>query len=369
MNARRRRNSHRSRAALSWGLLWLVALQAGMYWAVDRWPQFRDPEYGFKLARLRAQLETAPERPLALLLGSSRTGVGVDPVAFPTLLSDSTLAFNFSMTGAAPIQQLMVLRELLSGGIRPRQVLVEIHALLLNQQFDFAREEARIDSHRLSRPAMNFLCDYSRRPWSLRCDWWKNRLLPWYAFRHQLLELCVPCWCARPPQYAGYVQTGALGWLPFPKVGDDEESRRKWIDRSRVEYQEVLSTFTVTDDPDRALRGLLELCASERIGVTLFLMPEASCFRGWYPPWARPQLAQYLESLRRKYGFGLHDLTVSMPDDAFADGHHLLADSVADFSRLFARRVLTAALADDRRAYRAPPTPVRAAAGGEKLSR
>ena len=40
-------------------------------------------------------------------------------------------------------------------------------------------------------------------------------------------------------------------------------------------------------DMDRALEELLAVCRREQIAAVLVTMPEATDFRGWYPPPAR----------------------------------------------------------------------------------
>src|SRR5436309_15719018 len=69
-----------SRSALLWGLLGFAALQAGYLLLVQLWrPDLRDPEYGYKRDCLLACVRAEPERPLVLVLGSSRTEMGFRP--------------------------------------------------------------------------------------------------------------------------------------------------------------------------------------------------------------------------------------------------------------------------------------------------
>jgi hypothetical protein len=83
----------------------------------------RDPEYGTK----RARLAENRGRPLRLVLGSSRTNLGIHPVALPPLPAvpardgapTEPVVFNASLMAAGPVLQLLCLRRLLSNGIRP----------------------------------------------------------------------------------------------------------------------------------------------------------------------------------------------------------------------------------------------------------
>jgi hypothetical protein len=323
-------------------LLTMIGLQAALYLAIDRWPQIRDPEYGFKLARLREQLAETPGRPLVLVMGSSRSGVGLDPRQFAVdgSAERAPLMFNFALSGAGPIQHLMLLRTLLDEGIRPQRLLLELHPLFLNQGCGALREECRIDVQRLDRVALETLQEYSLDPVRLRRQWWEGRLLVAFGQRHHLLDCLLPRLCSRFPQYGIFRQVNSWGWLAFPNRVKNEEARRALVERARGEYRDSFPHFTVTSEPDRALRALLTLCRAEGIGVSMYIMPEGSEFRSWYPADSRRQVAEYLNRLQRDYGFDLHDLTTSMSDESFADSHHLLPEVVARFSTLFARDVI-----------------------------
>src|SRR5215469_94733 len=115
----------RAQTVLACSLLTAIGLQGVFYAVVAQWPQIRDPEHGFKLARLREQLVAKPDRPLVLLLGSSRSGVGLDPQQFGADRAGNPppLVFNFALSGAGPIRHLMLLRTLLDEGVRPQRLL------------------------------------------------------------------------------------------------------------------------------------------------------------------------------------------------------------------------------------------------------
>ena len=332
----------RAQTVLAWSLLTAIGVQGILYVVIAQWPQIRDPEYGFKLGRLREQLADKPDRPLILVFGSSRSGVGLDPRQFGGERTGEAppLAFNFALSGAGPIRHLMLLRTLLDQGVRPRRLLLELHPLFLNQRCGALREECRIDVHRLDRVAMETLADYSLDPEATRRRWWEGRLLIAHGNRHELLDCLLPKLCARFPQYNIFSQINSWGWLAFPGRPKNEESRRHLVDRAHQEYRDSFPSFAVTSDPDRALRALLSLCRREGIGVTMYIMPEGSEFRSWYPPDARRQVSEYLARLKREYIFDLHDLTSSMPDESFADSHHLLPEVVARFSTKFGLEVM-----------------------------
>lgn len=332
----------RPRAVLGWCLLTFVGLQAALLVVMDRWPQLRDPEYGLKLGRLSELLAESPGRPLVLVLGSSRSGVGLDPrqIAADGEGDQVAVMFNFAQCGAGPIQQLMLLRTLLDHGIRPHHILLELHPLFLNQGCGALREERRVDVSRLERIAAETLADYSLSPARLRRTWWQSRLSMVYAQRQQLLDCFLPRFCVQRPQYATFCQINPWGWLAFSGRGKDEAAKRSLVERAQQEYRDAFPRFAVTDEPDRALRALLTLCRQQGIAVSMYLMPEGGEFRSLYPAAVRQQVAAYLNRLNTEYDFEVHDFTTAMPDAAFADSHHLLPEAVARFSTLFAREVV-----------------------------
>src|SRR5439155_5783078 len=120
----------RCRAVLAWGLFFYVAFQLGLIVITDYWlPVLRDPEYGFKLARLRQRLAEEPDRELILVLGSSRAGYGFRPEVVPAWqapAAEAPIIFNFALTGSGPILELLCLRRLLADGIQPNRVIIEV---------------------------------------------------------------------------------------------------------------------------------------------------------------------------------------------------------------------------------------------------
>jgi hypothetical protein len=65
-------------------------------------------------------------------------------------------------------------------------------------------------------------------------------------------------------------------------------------------------------------------------------MPEGTVFHGWYGPGVNDELKAYLASLPAS----VTDARPWMPDDAFADAHHLLPGGAAAFTDRLATEVL-----------------------------
>src|ERR1700751_5186252 len=74
----------RARSALLWGLLFFVCFQVALTVIIERFrPMWRDPEYGYRVKRLRQRVAAEPEKPLLLVLGSSRVGNGLAADVLP----------------------------------------------------------------------------------------------------------------------------------------------------------------------------------------------------------------------------------------------------------------------------------------------
>jgi hypothetical protein len=86
---------------------------------------------------------------------------------------------------------------------------------------------------------------------------------------------------------------------------------------------------------------MLDVCRCERIPVVVYLMPEASDIREWYTAEGEAILDEYLRDISQEYGVRVIDARDWLPDDAFADGHHLLPCGAAVFSTRFVHELTT----------------------------
>jgi hypothetical protein len=302
---------------------------------VERWcPEIRDPEYGHKLARLRARAAAEPGCPLVVVLGSSRAALGFRPDALPTGAGGPV--FNLALAGAGPLTELLCLYRLLDEGIHPAGVVVEVMPPLLHQEKPWA-ETTRLSVERLGRRDLHRLRRHAPHAGRLRRQWFAARLTPWYSHRFGLLSRLAPRWLAWDARQDRWQRLDSAGWMPYPRPAVKAEEIRRALQFARREYTPCFERFHITANADRALRELLAVCRREGIGVRLVTMPESSKFRSWYPPGAGPALATYLGGLSREYGMAWIDARTWVPDEYFVDGHHLLGDGAAVFAERFGR--------------------------------
>ena len=334
--------SKRTRAALVWGLACFIALQAGLTYLMSRpLPELRDPEYGYKFKALRRCLNDPAERPLILLLGSSRTDVDLIPeiiAGADTGAERQPLIFNFSMTGCGPIQELLALKRLLAAGIRPDGVVIEVLPPLLHQSEGWG-EVKWLRVARLSLEEVGLVKRYTVDAFPLD-DWLEATLLPCFGHRFAIMSYVAPGWLSYEARLDGWTSINQSGWIPFTRDPITPERCKRALKAARGNYELSLSQFHVTANADHALRDLLRLCRRERIQAMLALLPEGPTFQSWYPPGARVEIDHYLAGLSAELSVPLADMRSWMPECAFIDSHHLLPEPAAAFSARFGREVL-----------------------------
>ncbi len=93
------------------------------------------------------------------------------------------------------------------------------------------------------------------------------------------------------------------------------------------------------------IRDLQKLCDQNGINTRWILMPESSSFRSCYAPGVEGRLRQLRESLSSD-GIGpWSDARLWVPDDQFADGHHLLPAGAETFTDRLAHELFPEILA------------------------
>lgn len=332
----RRREVVSARAALLWGVLCFAGIQVLFNVAMERWrPALRDPEFGFKLAFLEARRAEAPGQPVALVLGSSRAGLGVRP---DILRMRQVVLFNFSQTGAGPVWELVTLRRLLEQGVRPDAMVVEVLPVWLHQEGEWT-EEAQIHVNRLSWSDLAVLRRYSTDPDGLLTGWLWSRLVPCFSHRYSIVSWFAPDWLPDASRQDGWTAMDRWGWLAYSRPSSPEAYQAA-VAQARREYGERLANYRLTEVPDRALRELLELCRQERIPVTVLVMPEGTEFQSWYGSEAQREIDAYLARVCAEYNVPLVNARGWMQDTAFFDSHHLHPEESTAFTRRLGREVL-----------------------------
>lgn len=325
---------HKPLAAFVWGLLWFSVMQLAMSLAIhSAFPQWRDPEFAIKMQRLRICQAENSGRPLVVVLGSSRAGLGIRPDVLD-FGKDAPLVFNYAFTGAGPVMELVCLHRLLRHGVRPDRLIVEIHPALLNLD-DHSGEEVWLNPVRLSWQDLLVWQPYLSRPAMHWRRWLLGLLLPAYVHRFPLLSSLAPSWLPWDDKVRldGWRQLDRFGWMPYPKSTVTAEEYREGLEFAWAQYRAGLQNYRVTPKAERALRELLAICQREKIPVTLLTMPEGTVFRSWYSPDGHTKLVAFLQQLSQEYDALWIDARDWADDDHFFDNHHLLSQGAAVFMR------------------------------------
>lgn len=343
---RTRTSIGRARASLFWLGIVLLASHLTLSLGMETiFPELRDPEYGRKLIRLRQHRETYPDRPLVLVLGSSRAAMGVRPEVIendPELMSDPTrpMVFNASLVGSGPVMEFLCLRRLIDRGVRPDAVVLEVWPPFLYQEGIFL-EEGRLDTNRLYWKDYSLVRQYSSDPKKLAEDHAWARWAPWFSHRFFLLSQIMPGWLkqANRRDFA-WDDMNEWGWLPGPVDTDDPTVRQTRIASSFGYYGPMLADWAVSPVSHDAMCSLLSYCQEKDIPVTLIVLPEASEFRDWYASHSRERAEAYLEFLTSTYDTTLIDCRDWIDDARLLDGFHLTRGGAEEYSLRFGREVL-----------------------------
>jgi hypothetical protein len=330
---RPRRRLHRDgRRELLWAAAGFAVLQVALALGLERfWPQVRDPEYRLLAQRLDDRRAEAPQRLLLVVLGSSRTALGLRAEILSETPSDP-LVFNFGVPAAGPMMQQVCLRRLLADGVRPAGVVIEVMPALLSQRDRYPQEEAMLDPARLTADEIRMLAGYYHRPDRLLLPWCTARLLP--VRRHQAEMRDSLNLDAGPSSADPLRDVTSHGWRRAPAhLGGERKSATERLAVSQ--YRSALGDARVAPGPIKALGDLLTLCRGEDIPAMLLLMPEDSAFRALHEPAAKAACDRALARLSRDFDVPLVDARAWVADGGFWDGHHLTPRGAERFTRRF----------------------------------
>jgi hypothetical protein len=323
-----------SRRILIWGIAAFVLAQAAVAASADLLaPEVYDPEYAARLSRLQDRRAEFPDRPLLLLLGSSRTGQLFRPEQLPPFADvrgRTVLPFNFSRNGGGPVYSRLAYERLCQKGLKPDWVVIELMPALLTARYEryfytsvTAAELRDLARYISGRRAVGFYA--------------KLHILPAYRNRAGLLRTIAPAWTVPggpedPETTIDFL--GGEGRRIRPSMPDAD--RRAEDARVSAGYAAILANYRIDPGADRALRDLLSACREKGTRAVIIRTPESTTFRAAYQPGALSTLKDYTEDLTRRFGVEVVDARGWLPDEEFEDGHHpLLAGQRRFTDRLF----------------------------------
>jgi hypothetical protein len=327
----------RSRRTIAIFVLATLAINAAAILILDEVrPGLRDPEYSRRISSLKERLAENPQRPLVLVVGSSRTAMGICPREWEASRdlkagSPDLLLFNLSLIGGVPILESIVTQRAFADGIKPAAILLEYWPPLFNEE----RENiacASID--RMGARDRSILHNYHAGTDSIEQDLLSNRLNPLYASRNRLLAQLLPKWISSSQRIDWmWNDLDGWGWKPGCDFKTSPSEPRAILTRqARDAFKRLFAGYQIDPREDRAFRDTIEFARQHNVQVGLIYMPESSEFRAWYPPSIEKAAREHFSQLIQELGVPVIDARSWMDDGLFADGFHLTRIGAAEFT-------------------------------------
>ncbi len=309
----------------------MLLVQAGFSFVLPWWHP--DTEYRLRKELIQARVAEQPEKPLLVMVGSSRVTTGFDPQQFSdfrTADGRPILSFNFGHLESGPVSNLVQVKRLLRTGIKPRWLIVEVAPM-------WCANEWNSYVHNLSWEDVGTVAHYhSYRKFT--GSFLRNHfLVPWFRHRGDLQERYLHETPKRPVQW----NLSAYGWGQECVDVVPPDLRRQWTENAHRLLSTLLTDqFQIAPITAGAYRELLALCRKEGIEVALLIMPEGNTYRSWYSPVAEERLQTFLKELSVEYRVPIFDTRPWFDDSFFADSHHLTLQGGRQFSRRLEREIL-----------------------------
>ncbi len=333
-----------ARAALLCGLGVFLSLQVGLAVLIEyRRPELRDPLYAPRARRLAERTHAGPVRPLTVvMLGSSRTRFGFDPRGVEQELvkrfARPVVVFNFGIDGSGPLMELIHLKRLLVGGVRPDLVLIEVLPALLDGHAPCA-DLGRLSPERLWHHELALVERYAETDGERTAEWWQGWAVPWHTHRLKIAAWAAPQLVPLNVRTGWFTSANDWGWAP-PVEDHSPAAHARALETAHAMYIGKLTGFQLGGVGCRALEELLEVCREEKIHAALVVMPEGPVFRSWYPSYAWGQIEIYVTELSREFDTPFVSAREWMAEEDFSDSHHLLPDRAAVFSARLNREAI-----------------------------
>jgi Protein of unknown function (DUF1574) len=333
-----------SRKTVLYAIAFVVIANAALGVFGENSPRLKDPAYGDKWATLRRQLAARPNDRLVLSLGSSRTLLGFHGQHAENALGGGVIAFNFGTPAAGPVTELVYLRRLLSAGVKPDLLLVEVMPGLCADGPTGPAEQLTLTGERLCRGELEIVERYGFDPAAVRPAWRDSAYLPWSKLRFQLLGRVVPSWVPWNLRFDWSRGADPHGWATPPRQEVTPEERTEREANARNEYAGSLASVSPDGRPFSALRAVLHECHQRGIRTRLVLYPEGSSFRAMYPFGTGERFVAAVKRLGDEFATPLTDARDWLPDAAMYDGHHMFKAGAEAFTARLAVEVIAPAL-------------------------
>lgn len=333
-----RRMKHSARIMmLLWIPLWYILGQCIVFaWMDESWELERTISERQKWDILHERLAEFPDRPLVLMLGSSRSDQAFQASRLSGQLAPDgrpLLAFNLGVPTVGGMHELLYLNDLLKEGVRPRLVLLEfVPTHLIRSQRGLQSEEHFTVPRWISGHQLLFLSRYFTNRRRAFSEWMESRAAPWYGFRWEIHEHVQGQHYALRPYDQSRRPIDPWGWRLLRDLPDTPECRYlRWMCAYRM-YGNTLQNFHIGARPVQAMHDLVSRCRRENIPVALVVMPVSKDFRDLFPPEGQVEIANFLVQLRSRFNLDIIDATDWLEKSDFDDGHHAMISGAEKFT-------------------------------------
>jgi hypothetical protein len=299
----------------------------------------RDPEYSRRVRQYKARVAENPGRPVVMVVGSSRTAMGVCPAAWEAARPadpgrPDPLLFNMSLLGSGPLMELMVVHRAAADGLRPGVVLFEYWPPFLYSEGGWF-EPTRVTQDRLLDADRDIVQRYFPDPARVEQAMRHYRMNPVYESRERLLVQLVPHWLSLSRRMdGGWAGLDSWGWLPGMDVPPGLTDRRAAaMAVCRDIYRPLFADYRISPLAERALREAVATARKQGAAVGFVYLPESSEFRSWYTPGAERAAREHLSAISRDLRVPVINARHWIADGLFVDGFHLSRLGAAEFTR------------------------------------
>lgn len=321
---------------------------------IDRCPlSARSPD----VARIFSHWRTYPSAPEILFLGSSRTGMLVDPLETMSLTrkiagEDSPRVYDASIPAGEPITMQFIAKGLVDQGRLPTLVVLEISPDTVcrrNHLLYFA-----IRRQFTTRDMLVHFDDLFRANTSTRADLCSSRLIPFWYYRSELRSWLEQKWlplagtdeATELPQADEYQ---GFRWSDSPRKDGTGPPPPALVEGRLRPLRRYLARYEVAGKTPEALEHVVALFAQRGVPVILFQPPLHSAHRALFSPEIVSRFRAFVEHLTQTYGCRVVDFSDRLPDAMFWDNEHANSDGRAAMSRILAEEVLAPAWREEMR--------------------
>jgi hypothetical protein len=319
---------------MMWAACLYLLTQLALLAVKDRWRSIGPLNETRKWPRLQQLAADDVERPLAVMLGSSRVCWAFQAGRLSDLPGPDGKPYrfyNFGIPATGTIHASFYLKDMIAKGIHPKLLLLEyLPPLLCEPHGTWPSEEFFASMEWTSTRDLFRLSNYfSRHGHQKFREWIQSGVAPCYAYRVQIQDE-LRFWTTgerseRPPE----VDEWGACILPAPP---SPEKRAADLAQTVKFFGPALANFHPGVGPMRAFREIFELCRRQGIRVVVVITPESSTFRNLYTPESRATTRELLAQFVSEYKPDVIDANEWLPDEDFEDGHHVIAAGAVAFT-------------------------------------